>query len=124
MTVPTDRHDGADRGVERYLRDTFAGDAGRAPLPDDLAGAARRIGHAHRRRTAVVGATLSVVLVATGVAVAQRVTADARPAPIPATQGPSGTVERDRARADVPWGRGARPGGDAGPGGVPAAAAP
>ena len=43
MTVPTDRYDGADPGVERYLRDTFTGDAGRAPLPDDLAGEARRI---------------------------------------------------------------------------------
>ena len=44
MTVPTDRHESVDPGLERYLRDTFARDAGGAPLPDDLAGEARRRG--------------------------------------------------------------------------------
>ncbi len=95
MTVPTDRHEPADPGVERYLRETFAGDAGRAPIADNLADEARRIGHEHRRRTAVVGATLSVVLIASGVAVAQRVTTHARPAPVPATQGPTGPVDEN-----------------------------
>jgi hypothetical protein len=85
--------------VERYLRDTFAHDAAGAPAPYDLLDTAVRRGRAHRRRTAVVGATLSVVLVAAGVFLGRNVWSDATPAPLPGTQGgpvvPSGPPVAD-----------------------------
>lgn len=58
--------------VEQYLRATFADDAARAPAPGDLAGAARRRAGRHQRRLGtVVAASLSVVALVTGVAVAE-----------------------------------------------------
>ena len=81
MTDPTDV-------VEPYLRDTFAGDAESAPLPGDLAAGAVRRARAHRRRTAVVSATLSVVVVVLGVVVAQNLQLDAAATP-PTTSTPS-----------------------------------
>ncbi len=81
MTDPTDV-------LEPYLRDSFAGDAESAPLPHELAAGAVRRARAHRRRAAVVGATVSVVVVVLGVGVAQNVRPDATGTP-PTTSTPS-----------------------------------
>lgn len=57
--------------MERYLRDTFAADAERAPVAHDLAEGARQ--HLHRqrrRRVTVTGAALGIGGVVVGVAVA------------------------------------------------------
>lgn len=78
-------HDVLGPEVERYLRETFAGDATHAPLPDALSDGAVRRARAHRRRAAIAGSALALVLVAVGVAVVQQAVPTAEPTPPGAT---------------------------------------
>ena len=84
MTDPTDL-------LEPYLRDAFAGDAESAPLAHDLAARAVRRARTHRRRAAVVAATVSMVVAVLGVGVAENVRPDGT-GPPPTTSTPSPRV--------------------------------